>query len=1182
MYRKLRSYEKGYGRSCENFNIGRIVKLSLLLMTIACLHVHAASYSQKVTLSGSNLALEKVFDILKKQSGYTFFYDDALLKQTTAVNISVRNTTLEKALDQCLAGQSLTYAIVGKTVVIKAAKTRRQADEPTSMAEETMRPLVAGTLTSISMPVVRPLPPKDLTGKVTDEKKEPLPGVSVVVKGTSTGTVTDATGAFKITLPGETGTLIFSFVGYESQEVPVNNQSVIDLQLKPSAQALNEVVVTALGIAKEKKALAYAVAEVRGEEFTQARDNNIASALTGKVAGVDATQINAGPGGSSRVIIRGNNSLSSSNPNQQPLYVVNGLPINNSNSGASQNTTGLNIDRGDGISMINPDDIESISVLKGGAAAALYGSQAANGVILITTKSGRAQKGVGVEFNSVATMGTPSEFPHFQTQYGQGQNGNIPKTVAEAQASGRLSYGAKVDPSIEYMQVDGKMHPYAAVGVKENIKNFYRNSTDITNTIAFNAGTEAFNGRLSLSDLRSRSMQPNSSYGRQTANLSLMTKLGKNDLFIVKSDVQYNIVNGKNRPTVGYAEMNAAWPVYLVANTVDIRNLSPGYNPETGRELAWNPAPEAPNPYFIVNKMGNQDKTKRYIASGSIQMNLSPKLFLLGKAQRDFQYFERSDFVPIGKNSQPFGALNTSNGNQSITNVQATINYNSTFLKDFSVSAMAGGNQERSTFITNNLNGINFVIPNFISLTNLSTITTTATSDPNPLHVERRTGTNSLFASADFDYARMIFLSFTGRQDWFSTLNPGSNSIFYPSVGGSAILSDLIDLPTKISFLKLRGSWAKVGSATVNAGQVNQTYTISTTNGYNLPTQNVSSNLPTPNLRPLTVTTTEGGFEAKFFRNRLGLDFTYYSKVTTNDIVSVNISQASGFNGGNVNIGKVTNRGVEVLLTANPLKTNDFRWDITLNYAYNRSKIVELAPTVAEISLGNGIQGARIVNRPGLPYGTVMVIKPKTMPDGTPVYNSISHYPEAEEIAYGVGNPPHTIGLTNTFRYKNFSLNVLLDGKFGAVGYNNLMFYATRFGLAPLTLEGRDNGLQLNGVDQNGDSFSYLWTPANIQAYYNQLGRGYSALFTYKTDFVKARRVVLNYNIPAAILRTLRLQSASIALVASNLFILYRDKRVKDAGLDPEFQESVTNAQGTGGVNMPRTRNFGFNLMLKF
>src|SRR5690606_10320271 len=299
------------------------------------------------------------------------------------------------------------------------------------------------------------------------------------------------------------------------------------------------------------------------------------------------------------------------------------------------------------------------------------------------------------------------------------------------------------------------------------------------------------------------------------------------------------------------------------------------------------------------------------------------------------------------------------------------------------------------------------------------------------LHSETRTGTNSLFASADLDWRGAIFLSFTGRNDWFSTLNPGSNSIFYPSVGTSVVLSDLVTMPSLIDFLKLRASWAQVGSATVNAGQVNQTYTISTNNGYNLPTQIVSQRLPTPNLRPLTVTTSEAGFETRFLNGRMGLDITYYSKVTTNDIVGVNITAASGFTGGNVNIGKVTNRGIEALLNGTAVRSPAFNWDITLNYAYNLSKIVELAPTVAEIVLGRGIQGARIVNRPGLPYGTVMVIQPKHTADGTPIYNSISHFPEGEEVAYGVGNPPHTVGLTNNFRLGNFALNILFDGKFG-------------------------------------------------------------------------------------------------------------------------------------------------------
>lgn len=1136
----------------------KTIKIIPFLLFVLPTVTYANALVQKVTITLKDAKIEQFFEVISKQTNYRFVYSDDVARRAEPITIQVKNTDAETVLREVMVTRNLRYKVIAGTVSVDLNPTL------------TKRPVVLPAQQDIR-----------ITGVVTDTVGSPLQGASINVRGGGGSTTTDGAGRFGITVRDRNAVLVVSYIGYVSQEVPVGQGETLSIVLASDASELGEVVVTALGITRERRSLSYSVTQVQGESFTQARDNNIASALTGKIAGVDATQINAGPGSSSRVVIRGNNSLSGSNPNQQPLYVVNGLPINNTNNGASQNTTGLNIDRGDGISMINPDDIESISVLKGGAAAALYGSQAANGVILITTKSGQAQQGLGVEFNSVATVGLPSEFPNFQYQYGQGQNGSMPTTQAEAQASGRLSYGAKIDPSLQYMQVDGEMHPYAAVNVKDNIKSFYRPSSDITNTIAFNAGTERFNGRLSLSDLRSNSMQPNSTYGRQTANLSVMTKLGKNDLFVIRSDVQYNLVKGVNRPTVGYAEMNAAWPVYLVANTVDVRNLAPGYDPETGKETPWNPVPEAPNPYFIVNRMGNSDKTSRYIASASIQMNLSPKFFLLGKAQRDFQAYERFDFVPIGKNSTPFGAMNTGNGTEQITNIQGTVNYNSSFLGNFNVSAMAGANMERASFIRNNLGGRDFVIPNFISLTNLSTITTTATSNP-PLHSETRTGTNSLFASADFDWKGAVFLSFTGRNDWFSTLNPGSNSIFYPSVGTSVVLSDLVTMPSLIDFLKLRASWAQVGSATVNAGQVNQTYTISTNNGYNLPTQIVSQRLPTPNLRPLTVTTSEAGFETRFLNGRMGLDITYYSKVTTNDIVGVNITAASGFTGGNVNIGKVTNRGIEALLNGTAVRSPAFNWDITLNYAYNLSKIVELAPTVAEIVLGRGIQGARIVNRPGLPYGTVMVIQPKHTADGTPIYNSISHFPEGEEVAYGVGNPPHTVGLTNSFRFKNFSLNVLLDGKFGAVGYNNLMFYATRFGLTPMTLPGRDGGLQLEGVDENGDPFSYLWEPENIQAYYNQIGRGYSAFFTYKTDFVKLRRAVLNYNIPVDKLNLAGLEAASIGLVANNLLILYRDKRVKEAGLDPEFQESVTNAQGTGGVNMPRARTFGLNLRVRF
>lgn len=1149
------------------FSIMRKTAFLLILGILQANAVDTFSQKTKLSLDFFNTELIKVLDNIETESEFYFLYNEKLLDTERKVSIDMDDQPITAILDNLFTGTDVKYTIVDRKIILAPEYLAKTEDAPAYSIKEINKNISPQQQT--------------VSGKVTDETGDALIGVSVVVMGTTTGTITDIDGNYSLEVSSGSAVLNFSFVGMESQSIEVGGRSVINITLREAAIGLDEVVVTALGISKAKREIAYSSQDVKSDDFIQAREINIGAALTGKIAGIDATQINAGPGSSSRVVIRGSNSLSNVDGiNQQPLYVINGLPMNNKSNAASQNATGLNVDRGDGIGMINPDDIETISVLKGGAAAALYGSQAANGVILITTKSGQGQKGIGIELNSVANIGTPSIYPVYQYEYGQGQNGSRPMTQAEAQASGRLSFGAKMDGS-DYVAVDGKTYPYSPVNVKNNIKNFYRPSSDITNTIALTAGGAQSNLRFSVSDVRANSQTPNSTYNRQNATLSVMSKMGKNDFITLKSDVQYMIVNGKNRPTVGYAEMNANWPVYLIANTMDIRRLSPGYDPETFVESPWNPVPDAPNSYFVVNRMGNEDITKRYIVSASIQVDILDNLFIIGKGQRDFQNFEYSSYVPIGTLFTPFGALNTQNGQDEVTNLQSTLHYNTSFTQDLSMSAFVGVNSERIFNKINTVNGRDFVIPDFISLSNLGTITTTGSD----FRGETSRGTNSLFGSVDLSYRRFAYMTFTGRKDWFSVLNPGTNSIFYPSVGAGLILSDIISLPKEIDFLKLRANWAQVGSATVGAGTVRQTYTISTTNGYNLPTQDVSTNLQNPDLRPLMVTTTEGGFDIKILQNRLGLDFTYYSKVTTDDIVGINISTASGFSGGNVNIGKTTNKGVEIMLTGTPVEARSpqgFSWNTSLNYAYNKSEIVELAETVAELSLGTGIQGVRVVNRPGLPYATVMAIYPAYNSDGLPVYNSTSNYPIGEERVAGVGIPPHTMGWTNTLNYKNFALTFLVDSKLGAVAYQNLMFYATRFGLSKITLPGRDTGLQLTGVDENGAEYSYLWTPETIQSYYNQLGRGYSGLFTYSVDFVKLRRLVLNYNVPLNKLGVSGIKSMSVAFVSSNLLTIFKDKALRENGLDPEFQESTSNAQGTGGVNEPRTRNLGFNIMVKF
>lgn len=1122
----------------------------LLLVTAA----HAEGIAQKVTVSFNNAKIEQVFKELRKQTNYRFFYSDEVAKMAAPISLNVKDADIRGVLDQIMEEQDLAmrYRIIGGTVTINVAP-----DKAESATEAATKEIVQQTI----------------TGTVRGADGEALGQASVVVKNDpqNRGTRTDEQGRFSLAAP-DNAVLVVSYIGYVTKEVTVTG-SQLDIVLENDENMLGEVAVTALGISRERRTLNYSSAEVSGSAFTEARETNVASALTGKIAGVDASQIASGPGGSSRVVIRGNGSL---NSNQQPLYVVNGIPINSTNKGAGTNTTGLNIDRGDAISSINPDDIESITVLKSGAAAALYGSQAANGVILITTKKGTARQGIGVEFRSNTMIGTPSDYPNYQYEYGSGNDGVKPATQTAALSAGRLSYGAPMDGS-PVVQFDGVERPYSPVNVKDNIKSFYRPSVDVTNSLAFSGGSEAINFRLSLSDLRSQAQTPNSTFKRKTGNLSVQSKLGRNNWLQLESTLQYNKEDRDNVAGVGYAERNPSWAVYLLGNTVDINSLKPGYN-ENGEEIQWNPVPAAPNPWFLVNRTGNADDRQRFIGQFSAQVNFMDNLYARGTIARDWMAIDYMDYMPIGTAFTPRGLLNSEQEQTSKTNYLGIINYTSDFSDDFGLTAMVGGNMERNTTTVSRIGGEQFIVPDFISYTNLSILN-------NPYRSDVAWGTNSVFGSLDLNYKGFINLTATGRQDWFSTLNRGNNSIFYPSVGASVILSDVIEMPWNMNFLKLRGNWAQVGSSTVNPGDVIRTYEIRTGGFNGIPVQDAPTDLIDLTLQPLTVTTSEGGFEMQFFNNRLGIDATYYSRVTTNDILRPNISATSGFTSGFINAGKITNKGVEVLLTGTPISKDNFSWNVSYNFAYNLSEIVELAPGLDFVEVGTSISSAvRIINAVGLPYGTVRGWKLQKDAQGRQVYNSASGYEQRVEGDLGVANPPYTMGLSNQFRYKNFSLGVLLDAKFGAVAFNNLWTYAMRFGLTKNTLPGRDNpnGLTVEGVDENGNPFTKTWPQDQLDTYYNNLGVMYSELQTFNTDFVKLRELVFNYNIPVSKLGIGAIQSASIGVVARNLAILYRDKAVREAGLDPEMQQTVGNATGTAGTGEPRTRNIGFNLSVRF
>jgi TonB-linked SusC/RagA family outer membrane protein len=1116
------------------------MKLTFIFLLALILNVRAEGYSQKVTYSGENVPIEKVFSTIKKQTGYGFFFQKELISLAKPVTINAVNEDLSDVLIALFKDQPLEFSIKNKTILV---------------LKRVVPVMVPGSnLVDIS----NLMEEKDIVvkGQIKDAQGETLPGVSIKLKGSTVGATTDIDGRFTINVTDNNSILVFTYIGYQTQEVTVGSRTTLNVQLIAANTALTEVVVTALGISRQKKALAYAVTEVKGEEFTQARENNVANAFAGKIAGVNVTGISSGPGGSSRVVIRGNGSLSGNN---QPLYVINGLPMNNTARSQAQGEGATILDRGDGIAAINPDDIETISVLKGGPAAALYGSQAANGVILITTKTGTAQKGIGVEFNSNFTVGSPSMYPDLQYEYGQGLDGVKPTTKAQSISSGRLAFGAKMDGQ-PYVQFDGVLRPYSPVNIKDNWKNFYRPSTNLTNTLAFSGGnSSALTYRISLSDLQASAMDPGSSYARQTGNLNVRSVLGKK--IIIESTIQYNIEKGINRPGNGYADNTTSWATNLVANTVDIRNLAPGYDANFN-EVQWQQVPEAQNPYFVLNRMGNKDGKNRFLGQASIQYNILDDLSVKVSGMQDFDRFESMDYMPIGTAKRPRGLFNSGTSFVTKTTAQALLNYNKTFFEDFQFTAMAGGNIERNVAESTSNSGADFIVPDFISFSNLALQSASVGLS--------RFGQNSVFGSADIGYKSFLYFTFSGRQDWFSTLNPGNNSIFYPSVGTSFILSDAIKLPSLISFAKIRASWAQVGGATVSPYQINQLYTFEQGGHMGRPVQNTSSALANPNLRPLTSTTYEGGIDMQFLNNRLGIDFTYYNRKTTDDILSTSVAASSGYTSALLNVGELSNKGVELLLTGTPIKTNKFTWDVSYNAAYNQSEILKLAPGLSSVG-GVGV---------GRPYNTLRGRTYLTNANGVRVYNKISGYEvQSPELEYGQGVPPYTMGLTNNFRYKNFSFNFLLDGKFGNVVESQLSRYFYRFGLSKNTLPGRENGLTVTGVDQTGAPFTKTWPVDQIDTYYNNQA-GISPLTTSVFDgsFIKLRRAVLSYRLPVSKLKSLKIQSADISLVANNPFILF--SHITD--FDVESAYTIGNTQGRPSNTIPRAKEFGMNLIVRF
>ncbi|CCH54860.1 TonB-dependent receptor plug [Fibrisoma limi BUZ 3] len=1001
---------------------------------------------------------------------------------------------------------------------------------------------------------------KTIKGRITSRSDGTgLPGANVLVKGTDRGSTTNANGEFTLSAPSN-AVLVVSYIGFKSAEVGVGTKSFIEFSLEEDASNLSEVVVTALGITREKKALGYAVQEVSGKQLTQARETNLVNALSGRIAGVQVTGSNGAPGASSRILIRGASSIGSNN---QPLFVVDGVPIDNSNIGSS-----TSVDYGNGAAAINPDDIENVSVLKGPSAAALYGSRGANGVVLVTLKSGRGSKGIGVAVNSNTTFDTPFRQPEWQNEYGQGGKGQF--KYVDGRGGGindgvDESWGPKLDGRLieqfDSPVVNGVRQPTPWIAHPNNVDQFYQTGRTLTNNVSVTGGSEKGDFRLSFTDLNQTGILPNTDYKRKTFAVNAGWNL--TDKLSVRATANYVKDGSDNRTN---------WGLYFIwfGRQVDMEQLKNYQAPGSIYQYNWN-YNYWTNPYYQLNVSARENTKDRLFGNVSATYRFTPWLSLTARSGTDF-YQDRRKTKNAARTSNLFDSYN-----EDLIFVQET---NSDFLLnathkfgDFDVAANIGGNSRMNYTQRNYTGATELAIPRVWNIGN---------SRQRP--VTDNTGytkkvINSVYAAANLGYRNYLFLDLTARNDWSSTLPINNNSYFYPSAALSAVLTDMFNLnsPT-LSFAKIRASVARVGNDT-DPYNLLQTYSYADAWG-SLPSLAEGNAILNAALKPELTDSYEVGAEVKLWRNRVGLDVAYYNKESFNQILSVNVSNATGFSSKWLNAGRIQNKGIEIQLTGSPVKTPAFGWDVALNWARNQNKVIELAEGLQTYTLGT-VRGMGIEARIGQPYGTFFGQGFMRAPSGQIIYDN-SGYPRIDPTRRILGNftPRWIGGFQNTFTYKNLSLSTLIDMKAGGDIFSQSINIGRYTGVLAETTRGRETGIVGDGVVNTGTAENPVYTPNTKNISSEEWHHKYYLLTNneetiFDGSYVKLREVRMTYRLPGKVFSRLPFRDITISAVGRNLALLYS----KIPHIDPETSfYNDGNLQGIENGQIPTTRSVGFNI----
>ncbi|HEX2535794.1 MAG TPA: SusC/RagA family TonB-linked outer membrane protein [Chitinophagaceae bacterium] len=1125
----------------------RLRTLLLLLLPVLLtipMAAFAGAYTQTVTLSERNASLITVFRKIEKQTGYHFWYEDALLKQTRPVTVSFRNAPLPAVLDACLKDQPLTYTIVERTVVIKR------------------RPVTpAALVTTVAAP------DEIVTGRVLNERSEPVVGATVQVKGTGEATSTNEEGRFRISVPSTDAVLVISSVGYAPQEVALGGRTAVEVSLTGNAQNMSEVVVTALGIRREARRLGYSTATVNTEQLTTNRTVNVGNSLQGKVAGLNVTPPAGGPGSSSKIRLRGQSSFG---PNNSPLIVVNGIPFNNQSYAAgtggtvSNTPAGGSSDQGDGLQSINPEDIESMTVLKGGAAAALYGSRAKDGVIIITTKSGRGMNGIGVELNSNFQAEQALDFIDFQYEYGQGEFGKRPATLSEAQSSGVWSFGERFDGKPQ-IQFDGTTRPYEPH--KNRIRDFYRTGYAWTNSVALSGGSDKGNFRLSFANTTAEAIMPNSDFNKKILNLGLSYRF--TNKFSVQLNANYSNEHNQNPPQIGIQDMNANTTVYTLANSIHADWLK-NYKDAQGNEMALARFTNRNNPYWVTYNRFENVRRDRIFGNASLRYEFTKNFYLQGRIGQD--YFSRPyDYNrPTGTRSigsAPPGLFNGVYYQDVSTfrerNMDLMAGYSTTF-GDFGIDLMAGGNsmQQQS-------DRMRTLVTNFY-VRDLYTIGNGVTKEPEYDFGKLRI--NSLYGSAEFSLRNFLYLTLTARNDWFSTLNPQSNSYLYPSASGSFVFSQAARMPAWLNFGKLRLAYAEVGSGTdpysdklyyaVNANALN-----------GIPLGRINSSVsPNPNLRPLKIKEAEAGLELRLF-NRVLLDVSVYRKNTVDEILNVDISNASGFGQTKVNIGKLRNEGVEMLLSVNPVKGR-LNWETALNGSFNESTVLQLAEGQQRFDVGNGEFFGIVSHEVGRSLASLRGFDYRRDAKGN-ILTVNGKFQQGSLVTFGSAIPKWVGGWLNTLSFDRFRLFTQVDFKAGHKILSNSNLNFLRHGLHKRSLEGRQGGVVFPGVNPDGSPNTVAVEAEDFYATYR--GANNATAFVYKGDFIRWRALSLGYDFSNLVKGTF-MRGLNVSLIMNNVLMI--KKHIDN--LDPEASVSSSDfLQGIETHALPTTRSYGLNVNIK-